>query len=146
MFFRLVKKGLDGKITALWPGSSLHYMQCLAEDRWEDYEWDYECNRFGYWRDGLSWIEKPSRDPLGIDERDFHQVMTTIPTRTSDLSFYLRDTESLPSNVLEPLKEINGTPVDGIEETVEVCGTETTEHGKEHVVRHQHGSDIIVPV
>nr|AFO67568.1 putative FAD-containing monooxygenase [Epichloe inebrians] len=53
------KSGRDGKITALWPGSSLHYMQVLAEDRWEDYNWVYKRPRYDYWCNGLSWIEDP---------------------------------------------------------------------------------------
>ncbi|KAH7362827.1 putative FAD-containing monooxygenase [Plectosphaerella cucumerina] len=32
-------KNSEGKIVALWPGSSLQYREVLAEDRWEDYEW-----------------------------------------------------------------------------------------------------------
>ncbi|KAL4906968.1 hypothetical protein BDW74DRAFT_167024 [Aspergillus multicolor] len=51
------KNNVTGKITALWPGSSLHYMQILAEDRWEDFEITYSGNRFAYWGRGMSWLE-----------------------------------------------------------------------------------------
>ncbi|KAK1542459.1 hypothetical protein CPAR01_05846 [Colletotrichum paranaense] len=90
------KKGVTGKVSALWPGSSLHYMQCLAEDRWEDYDWRYDGERYSYWREGFSWIEQPEKDPLGIDQREYATSMTTIPHRASDLSFYLQKAESLP--------------------------------------------------
>ncbi|KXH25723.1 hypothetical protein CSAL01_04915 [Colletotrichum salicis] len=90
------KKGITGKVSALWPGSSLHYMQCLAEGRWEDYEWRYDRERYSYWREGFSWIEQPERDPLGIEQREYATSMTTIANRSSDLSFYLQKAESLP--------------------------------------------------
>ncbi|KAK1659954.1 hypothetical protein BDP55DRAFT_732822 [Colletotrichum godetiae] len=90
------KKGITGKVSALWPGSSLHYMQCLAEDRWEDYEWRYDRERYSYWREGFSWIEQPEKDPLGIEQREYATSMTTIANRSSDLSFYLQKAESLP--------------------------------------------------
>ncbi|OHE98473.1 hypothetical protein CORC01_06264 [Colletotrichum orchidophilum] len=94
------KKGITGKVSALWPGSSLHYMQCLAEDRWEDYEWRYDRERYSYWRDGFSWIEQPEKDPLGIEQREYATCMTTIPHRSSDLSFYLQKAEPLPPGVI----------------------------------------------
>ncbi|KAF9873662.1 hypothetical protein CkaCkLH20_08772 [Colletotrichum karsti] len=94
------KKGLDGKVSALWPGSSLHYMQCLAEDRWEDYEWRYDEQRYAYWRDGFSWIEKPERDPMGLQQREYPMTMSTIADRSSDLSFYLTKNEPLPEGII----------------------------------------------
>ncbi|KAL5342058.1 hypothetical protein BJX70DRAFT_395416 [Aspergillus crustosus] len=63
------KNNKTGKITALWPGSSLHYMQSLAEDRWEDYRFEYGGNQF--------------------EQRS--QRMSTVPDQDSDLSFYLAD-------------------------------------------------------
>lgn len=75
-------------------------MQCLAEDRWEDYEWRYDGERYSYWREGFSWIEQPDKDPLGIEQREYATSMTTIPHRSSDLSFYLQKAESLPSGAV----------------------------------------------
>ncbi|KAF4835658.1 FAD-binding monooxygenase moxY [Colletotrichum tropicale] len=94
------KKDVNGKVSALWCGSSLHYMQSLAEDRWEDYEWRYNGNRYAYWGNGFSWIEKPELDPLGIGEREYSKTMTTIAERSSDLSFYLGKADPLPKGVL----------------------------------------------
>lgn len=89
----------NGKVTALWPGSSLHYIQTLAEDRWEDYEWRYiDQNRFRYWGPGISWIEDPSIDPLGVDESDSRVTTATIPRRGDDISFYLRKHIPLPND------------------------------------------------
>lgn len=65
-------------------------MQVLAENRWEDYEWRHDGERFAYWQDGFSWIERPELDPLGIAAQEYTTSMTTIPDRSSDLSFYLK--------------------------------------------------------
>jgi hypothetical protein len=73
-------------------------MQVLAEDRWEDYEWRHDGERFAYWRDGFSWIERPELDPLGIAAQEYQTSMTTIPDRSSDLSFYLKMAAPLPQN------------------------------------------------
>lgn len=56
-------KDETGKISALWPGSSLHYRQVLESNRWEDFDWKYRGNRFAHWGLGFSDIEKmPNRD------------------------------------------------------------------------------------
>lgn len=49
------KNPQTGKITALWPGSTLHYMEVLAVPRYDDYEVRYASkNRFAYLGCGLS--------------------------------------------------------------------------------------------
>ncbi|KAF4503275.1 sterigmatocystin biosynthesis monooxygenase stcW [Fusarium agapanthi] len=90
------KQGTSGKVTGLWPGSSLHYIQVLAEDRWEDYEWTHESERYSYWSHGLSWIEEPGLDPLGATKQNMIEAMTTLPKKDSDLSFYLWESDTLP--------------------------------------------------
>jgi hypothetical protein len=49
--------GPDGKVTALWPGSALHYMETLEELRLEDWDVKYEGNRFAYLGNGYSQTE-----------------------------------------------------------------------------------------
>ncbi|KAL4816188.1 hypothetical protein BDW67DRAFT_185013 [Aspergillus spinulosporus] len=90
------KNNTTGKITALWPGSSLHYMQTLAEDRWEDFDFAYRGNRFAYWGNGLSWIESQETDCLGKEERRAREA-STVPKVGGDLSYYVVDGEALPS-------------------------------------------------
>ncbi|KAH8702351.1 hypothetical protein BGW36DRAFT_395003 [Talaromyces proteolyticus] len=90
------KNHKTGRINALWPGSSLHYMQILAENRWEDYSWGYHHNRFAHWEGGRSWVEDPLADPLGREER-ISNYATTVPGKDSDLSFYLWESEPLPA-------------------------------------------------
>ncbi|KAG8157087.1 hypothetical protein KVR01_013077 [Diaporthe batatas] len=46
------------KVTALWPGSTLHYMEVLASPRYEDFEVRYASkNRFAYLGNGFSQTE-----------------------------------------------------------------------------------------
>lgn len=64
-------------------------MQCLAEDRWEDYEWRYDKERFTYWNKGFSWIERPEMDQIGLQVQASKETMTTLPASTSDLAYYI---------------------------------------------------------
>lgn len=34
-------KNKDGRITAIWPGSGLHFQEVVREPRWEDYNIRY---------------------------------------------------------------------------------------------------------
>lgn len=44
-------------VTALWPGSTLHYMDTLSEPHYEDWDFKYSGNRFAYLGNGFSPIE-----------------------------------------------------------------------------------------
>lgn len=45
----------DGKVTALWPGSSLHAISALSTTRWEDFDYTYvNGNAMGWLGDGSS--------------------------------------------------------------------------------------------
>ncbi|AEO67780.1 uncharacterized protein THITE_2050573 [Thermothielavioides terrestris NRRL 8126] len=46
-----------GKVTALWPGSTPHYMEALASPRYDDFEIKYHGNRFAYLGNGFSQTE-----------------------------------------------------------------------------------------
>lgn len=50
----------EGKVLALWPGSTLHYIEALQEVRYEDFDVSYDGNRFMYLGNGLSRLEKHS--------------------------------------------------------------------------------------
>lgn len=144
-----VKRGTNGKVTALWPGSSLHYIQVLAENRWEDYHWAYEGERYAYWGHGISWVESPELDPLGLEEQESLKHSTTIPGKDSDLSFYLWKSPPLPQNFVafgetnesrfesntEPgLSKANGV-VNGIENGVKKLAVNRVENRVENGVR-----------
>lgn len=49
--------GPEGKITALWPGSTLHYIEALLDLRVEDWDVKYSGNRYAYLGNGYSQTE-----------------------------------------------------------------------------------------
>ncbi|TLD31411.1 hypothetical protein PspLS_01743 [Pyricularia sp. CBS 133598] len=68
----------SGKVLALWPGSTLHYLEAMRDPRWED--WSFKAadggNRFSYLGNG-------------------HSVAETV---TGDLSYYIRDHDDSPTD------------------------------------------------
>lgn len=58
------KNSQINKITALWPGSTLHYMETLANARFEDFDITYSGSRFAYLGNGFSQTEL---DDSGVD-------------------------------------------------------------------------------
>lgn len=70
----------------------------LAEDRFHDYAWSYNGNRFAHWQKGFSWIERPDLDPLGVAMADARKNMNTVPYVGADFSFYLTDAAPLPAD------------------------------------------------
>ncbi|KAF7588834.1 hypothetical protein BBP40_005188 [Aspergillus hancockii] len=62
-------------VTALWPGSTLHYMEALDEVRWDDWRIQYQGNRFKWLGNGYSQTE--------VDE-------------TADWAYYIRDCDDGP--------------------------------------------------
>ena len=50
-----------GRVTALWPGSSIHAVRALERVRWEDFEYGYggeDANEFGWFGDGWTVAER----------------------------------------------------------------------------------------
>ena len=66
---------ISGKVTALWPGSTLHYLEMIAEPRYEDWSFKYSGNRFAYLGNGYSQTETDS---------------------TADWSYYIRNEDDSP--------------------------------------------------
>ncbi|KAL3462618.1 hypothetical protein BJX64DRAFT_276962 [Aspergillus heterothallicus] len=64
------KADVDGPVTGLWPGSTLHYIEAMSEVRMDDWEVEYKGNRFAWLGNGYSQTE--------IDE-------------TADWAYYIRD-------------------------------------------------------
>lgn len=60
----------EGPVTALWPGSTLHYIEAMSEVRLDDFDVQYNGNRFSWMGNGYSQTE--------IDE-------------TADWAYYIRD-------------------------------------------------------
>ncbi|KAI1358426.1 hypothetical protein F5Y08DRAFT_116319 [Xylaria arbuscula] len=65
----------DGQVTALWPGSTLHYVECMKNLRLDDFEVTYAGNRFAWLGNGYSQTE--------LDE-------------TADWSYYIREHDDNP--------------------------------------------------
>ncbi|KAK8109514.1 hypothetical protein PG999_007651 [Apiospora kogelbergensis] len=74
-----------GRVTALWPGSEPHYMEALAEPRYDDYEVRYHrgANRFAYLGNGFSQTEL---DPDG------------------DTAFHVRNSDKEGSGIFRPMQ------------------------------------------
>lgn len=62
----------DGPILALWPGSTLHYIEAMREVRFDDLEVTYAGNRFSWLGNGYSRTELDS---------------------TADLAYYIREVD-----------------------------------------------------
>ncbi|KAM0747815.1 putative flavin-binding monooxygenase [Meredithblackwellia eburnea MCA 4105] len=62
---------VNGRVTALWPGTGLHYIDSLSEPRWEDFDYTYadSTNPYSFLGDGFTHIEHTGEDrtwDLGI--------------------------------------------------------------------------------
>ena len=56
-------KKKHGRVSALWPGSSLHAVKALEKPRWEDYDYEYaDGNPFGWFGNG--WSERDSDETM----------------------------------------------------------------------------------
>jgi hypothetical protein len=73
------KQGPDGPITALWPGSALHYIEAIREVQIEDWDIKYSGNRFAWMGNGYSQTELDNTADWGyyIRERDDDPPATT---------------------------------------------------------------------
>ncbi|BDD61661.1 hypothetical protein MAP00_006699 [Monascus purpureus] len=71
----------DGRVTALWPGSSLHSLKALKFPRWEDWEYEYVNNNPNGWI-GDGWTENEKNKTINVDYLDDDQV--DFPTPVAD--------------------------------------------------------------
>ena len=54
-----------GPVTAIWPGSRLHYFEVMKEPRFEDFDIQYLGNRFAYMGNGFTSTElNPDANPV----------------------------------------------------------------------------------
>ncbi|KAF2654660.1 cyclohexanone monooxygenase [Lophiostoma macrostomum CBS 122681] len=65
-----------GPVTAIYPGSRLHFFELLKEVRWEDYELDYRTgNRFQFLGNGYTHTEMdPDGDPVWYFDDAFTKI------------------------------------------------------------------------
>ncbi|KAF9887951.1 hypothetical protein FE257_009473 [Aspergillus nanangensis] len=63
----------DGRVTALWPGSSLHSLKTFANPRWEDFAYEYvNDNPTGWLGDG--WTENEKNKVINVDYLNDEEV------------------------------------------------------------------------
>ncbi|KAJ5110349.1 hypothetical protein NUU61_001606 [Penicillium alfredii] len=63
----------DGRVTALWPGSSLHAKEVFTHPRWEDFTYDHGGNNpMGWLGDG--WTEDEKRGTIRVDYLDDDKI------------------------------------------------------------------------
>lgn len=75
----------DGRIVALWPGSSLHARKAFANPRWEDFEYEYvDDNPAGWLGDG--WTENEKYNRINVDYLDDDQIDFPLPASDFTLS------------------------------------------------------------
>ncbi|KAK0385087.1 hypothetical protein NLU13_7565 [Sarocladium strictum] len=69
----------DGPILALWPGSTLHYIEALMNPRFDDFDFKHAGNRFAYLGNGYSRCEVDNTADWAwyIRERDDDAPITT---------------------------------------------------------------------
>ncbi|KAI9372301.1 hypothetical protein BJX61DRAFT_542852 [Aspergillus egyptiacus] len=64
---------MDGRIVALWPGSSLHAMKALGYPRWEDWTYEYVNDNPNGWI-GDGWAEDERNKIINVDYLDDDQI------------------------------------------------------------------------
>ncbi|KAJ5946109.1 hypothetical protein N7454_002948 [Penicillium verhagenii] len=63
----------EGRITGVWPGSSMHSMKVFSNPRWEDFEYEYlNENPMGWLGDG--WTENEKYQRINVDYLDDDQI------------------------------------------------------------------------
>jgi cation diffusion facilitator CzcD-associated flavoprotein CzcO len=102
--------GTGGPVVALWPGSTLHYIEAMREVHFEDLEFRYEGNRFAWLGNGYSQTE--------LDD-------------TADWAYYIREEDNdapLSTGGRRRLVSKSGTV--GGRETVKFSGMQEDEEGE----------------
>ncbi|KAK3633622.1 hypothetical protein LTR56_015688 [Elasticomyces elasticus] len=69
----------DGRVTALWPGSSLHAIKALKHPRWEDFEYTY------VGEDELGWLGDGSTEADWDSKIDKSYYLTSLESVKNDL-------------------------------------------------------------
>ncbi|KAK1466334.1 monooxygenase [Colletotrichum cuscutae] len=106
----------DGPVVALWPGSTLHYIEAIKEVRWDDFEVKYAGNRFAWLGNGYSQTE--------LDE-------------TADWAYYIRDEDDDPPLSTAGKRKLltkSGT-IMGPRKTVTFCGNPEEEQQQHQEVK-----------
>lgn len=72
------KNNDTGRVNAVWPGSSLHYMKAIETPRWEDFEIKYEHNN--PWASlGMGWTLENRAPPGESDPSPYMKLENIDP-------------------------------------------------------------------
>ena len=75
----------SGRISALWPGSTLHFLECMSYVRHDDWNITYNGNRFSWMGNGYGQTEMDT---------------------TSDWGYYIRERDDAPPITKSKLRKI----------------------------------------
>lgn len=89
-----------GKVTALWPGSSLHAVKTLETVRWEDFETQpYDDNDFGWFGNGWTVAERnPTEDMEPLTWYLNNTKILTQPKKMNGLCHEIRESPPVVEN------------------------------------------------
>ncbi|KAK5746397.1 hypothetical protein LTR17_000777 [Elasticomyces elasticus] len=74
----------DGRVTALWPGSSLHAIKAMKHPRWEDFEYTYADE------DELGWLGDGSTEADWDPKLDKSYYLTSLESVKNDLRLFVQ--------------------------------------------------------
>ncbi|KAL8672171.1 MAG: hypothetical protein Q9168_003370 [Polycauliona sp. 1 TL-2023] len=94
---------VNGRVPTLWPGSTLHYMEALREVRADDWDMEYDGNRFAWLGNGISQTEFDPTSDLGCLREVIQTVqpaaITLTDTRDSSDGSSVSEKHSLQASV-----------------------------------------------
>lgn len=95
----------DGKIVALWPGSTIHYVEAMKNVRYEDFKVRYFGNRFDYLGNGMTKLEM-------LPDADLAQYVRNndddAPIIGSKLTYVKASPDQVSFDVAAPSSNVNG--------------------------------------
>lgn len=109
-----------GKVAALWPGSTLHYLEALKTPRYEDWQWTYQegVNRWAFLGNGHSSAEKRAGGNLSYyirnqDDSEIDPCLKGALETARPLLEAAATPETAAQSRFEPSTlDSNGTPAD----------------------------------
>jgi hypothetical protein len=89
-----------GRVTALWPGSSIHAVKTLENVRWEDFDMQpYDDNEFGWFGNGWTMAERiPTEDMEGLTWYLNNTQILKNPKKMNGLGHEIRESPPMVHN------------------------------------------------
>lgn len=90
----------SGRISALWPGSTLHYLEAIRELRADDWDIRYKGNRFAWLGNGFSQTEFDTTSDLAYYIKNHDDSLYASRSKRREV---LTNSGSLPSRKLHEI-------------------------------------------